>query len=104
MPEPTKPPILRRRPGDPWVRRFIASPRHSGRRSWHRGCNPTFAAQHNNRDERRTRCASKGEAKMKTYGYTYQGALEAAERIDCRVEDLIGGDKRLDFSKQFMPE
>lgn len=41
---------------------------------------------------------------MKTYGYTYQGALEAAERIGWRVEDLIGGDKRLDFSKPFMPE
>ena len=41
---------------------------------------------------------------MKTHGYTYQAALEASERIDWRVEDLIGGDKRLDFSKPFMPE
>jgi hypothetical protein len=41
---------------------------------------------------------------MKTFGYTYQTALEASERIDWRVEDLIGGDKRLDFSKPFLPE
>jgi hypothetical protein len=37
-------------------------------------------------------------------GYTYQGALAASERITWRVEDLIGGDKRLDFSRPFLPE
>jgi len=36
--------------------------------------------------------------------YSYQGALEASERINWRVEDIIGGEKRLDFSKPFMPE
>ena len=36
--------------------------------------------------------------------YSYQTALETAERINWRVEDLIGGDKRLDFQKPFMPE
>ena len=36
--------------------------------------------------------------------YSYQGALEASERIGWRVEEIIGGDKRLDFSKPFMPE
>ena len=36
--------------------------------------------------------------------YSYQGALEASERIAWRVEDIIGGNKRLDFSKPFMPE
>jgi hypothetical protein len=36
--------------------------------------------------------------------YSYQGALEASERINWRVEDIIGGDKRLDFTKPFMPE
>src|SRR5262245_64687131 len=45
-----------------------------------------------------------GGATMKTHGYSYQSALEASERIDWRVEDLIGGDKTLDFSKPFMPE
>ena len=41
---------------------------------------------------------------MKTFGYSYQTVLEASERIDWRVEDLIGGDKPLDFSKPFLPE
>jgi hypothetical protein len=36
--------------------------------------------------------------------YSYQGALEASERIGWRVEDIIGGEKRLDFTKPFMPE
>ena len=36
--------------------------------------------------------------------YTYQGALATAEGIRWRVEDLIGGDKRLDFTKPFLPE
>ena len=36
--------------------------------------------------------------------YSYRGALEASERIGWRVEDIIGEDKRLDFSKPFMPE
>jgi hypothetical protein len=33
----------------------------------------------------RTPFAPKGGATMKTHGYTYQSALEAAERIDWRV-------------------
>ena len=36
--------------------------------------------------------------------YSYQGALEASERIGWRVDDIIGGEKQLNFSKQFMPE
>ena len=36
--------------------------------------------------------------------YTYQGALMASEGVHWRVEDIIGGDKRLDFTKPFMPE
>jgi hypothetical protein len=36
--------------------------------------------------------------------YTYQGALAAAEGIRWRVEDLVGGEKRLDFEKPFLPE
>ena len=36
--------------------------------------------------------------------YTYQGALETSERVNWRIEDIIGGEKRLDFSKPFMPE
>ncbi len=36
--------------------------------------------------------------------YTYQAALGASEKIHWRVEDLINEDKRLDFTKPFMPE
>src|SRR5262245_44614048 len=38
------------------------------------------------------------------HNYTYRGALETSERINWRIEDIIGGDKRLDFTKPFMPE
>jgi hypothetical protein len=41
---------------------------------------------------------------MKSHGYTYEAILAASERIHWRVEDLIGGDKKLDFSKPMMPE
>ena len=36
--------------------------------------------------------------------YTYQAALSASEVIHWRIEDIIGGEKRLDFNKPFMPE
>lgn len=36
--------------------------------------------------------------------YSYQAALAASESIHWRVEDIIGGDKRLDFTRAFMPE
>ena len=36
--------------------------------------------------------------------YSYDSALAASERIHWRVEDIIGGDKRLDFTKPFLPE
>ena len=36
--------------------------------------------------------------------YSYQSALAASERIGWKVEDLIGGEKKLDFTKRFMPE
>jgi hypothetical protein len=39
-----------------------------------------------------------------TSKYTYQGVLEASQRVNWRIEDIIGGDKRLDFTKPFMPE
>jgi hypothetical protein len=38
------------------------------------------------------------------HGYTYQSTLAAGQSTPWRVEDIIGGDKRLDFSKPFMPE
>ena len=36
--------------------------------------------------------------------YSYQATVETSERIGWRVEDIIGGEKRLDFTKPFMPE
>jgi hypothetical protein len=38
------------------------------------------------------------------HAYTYAGALAASERINWRVDDIIGGDKRLDFTRPFLPE
>src|SRR5215471_19570768 len=38
------------------------------------------------------------------HAYSYQSALETAQTICWRIEDIIGGEKRLDFSKPFMPE
>ncbi len=36
--------------------------------------------------------------------YSYADALAASQKVNWRVEDLIGGGKRLDFAKPFMPE
>ncbi|HSF59691.1 MAG TPA: hypothetical protein VLD83_16575 [Candidatus Binatia bacterium] len=38
------------------------------------------------------------------HNYSYQSALAASERINWKVDDIIGGDKKLDFTKPFMPE
>ena len=38
------------------------------------------------------------------HGYTYQSTMTSAPSIPWRIEDIIGGEKRLDFSKRFMPE
>ena len=42
--------------------------------------------------------------KAKDHGYSYQATLAASQKVNWRIEDIIGGDKRLDFSKPFMPE
>jgi hypothetical protein len=34
----------------------------------------------------------------------YRETLETARKVNWRVEDIIGGDKKLDFSKPFMPD
>jgi hypothetical protein len=38
------------------------------------------------------------------HGFTYAATLAASQRINWQVEDIIGGDKSLDFDKPFMPE
>ena len=40
----------------------------------------------------------------KNQGYSYEASLVASQKVNWRIEDIIGGDKRLDFSKPFMPE
>ncbi|HXQ32946.1 MAG TPA: diiron oxygenase [Anaerolineales bacterium] len=41
---------------------------------------------------------------MITTTYNYQEALAASVKANWRVEDIIGGEKRLDFTKPFMPD
>src|SRR5262245_24876825 len=36
--------------------------------------------------------------------YSFRAALATSQKVNWRIEDIIGGDKRLDFSKPFMPE
>jgi hypothetical protein len=43
-------------------------------------------------------------APTKDHGYSYQATLAASQKVNWRIEDVIGGDKRLDFTKPFMPE
>ena len=34
----------------------------------------------------------------------YEQSLQRASKVNWKIEDIIGGDKRLDFSKRFLPE
>jgi hypothetical protein len=36
--------------------------------------------------------------------YDYRETLLASERVNWNIDDIIGGDKKLDFSRRFMPE
>jgi hypothetical protein len=38
------------------------------------------------------------------YNCTFKDCLERSERVTWRIEDVIGGEKRLDFTRPFMPE
>jgi len=38
------------------------------------------------------------------HNYTYRGALENSQRINWCIKDIIGGDKKIDFSKPLLPE
>jgi hypothetical protein len=39
-----------------------------------------------------------------THNYSYEAALAASERMRWGIEDVIGGNKKLDFTKSFLPE
>jgi hypothetical protein len=41
---------------------------------------------------------------MLTHNYSYEATLTDSLKVNWQVNDLIGGDKRLDFSKPFLPE
>jgi hypothetical protein len=41
---------------------------------------------------------------MSTHNYTYEATLADALKVSWRVEDLIGGDKKLDFARSFLPD
>jgi hypothetical protein len=43
-------------------------------------------------------------APMKNRKYTYQETLAAAQKVNWRIEDIIGGDKKLNYTMTFMPE
>lgn len=36
--------------------------------------------------------------------YDYRATIAASQKVNWQVEDIIGGDKKLDFAKRFMPE
>jgi hypothetical protein len=36
--------------------------------------------------------------------YDYRDTLLASEKVNWNIDDIIGGDRKLDFSKRFMPE
>ena len=36
--------------------------------------------------------------------YSYEGVLATSQRVNWKIDDVIGDDKRLDFGKPFMPE
>lgn len=38
------------------------------------------------------------------HSYSYQSTLVASDTIHWRIEDIIGGEKRLDFARPFMPD
>ena len=36
--------------------------------------------------------------------HSFEAILETSRRVNWRIEDIIGGDKKLDFAKPFLPE
>jgi len=36
--------------------------------------------------------------------YTFEATLRSAQKIDWKIEDVIGGERRLDFDRPFLPE
>jgi hypothetical protein len=47
---------------------------------------------------------AKKEISMLQHGYDYAPILATSQRVNWRIEDILGGEKKLDFTKPFMPE
>jgi len=45
-----------------------------------------------------------GDLRRAKGAYSYRDTIVASQKVNWRIEDIIGGDKKLDFSKPFMPE
>ncbi len=45
-----------------------------------------------------------GDLKNTREGYDYRDTIVASQKVNWRIEDIIGGEKKLDFSRPFMPE
>ena len=45
-----------------------------------------------------------GSTSMPVHQYDYRDTIVASQKVNWRIEDIIGGEKKLDFSKRFMPE
>lgn len=41
---------------------------------------------------------------MQGHNYVYEDILEAGRKVNWEIEDIIGGNKKLDFRRRFMPE
>lgn len=44
------------------------------------------------------------ESNARRVEYDYYDTIVASQKVNWRIEDIIGGEKKLDFSKPFMPE
>ena len=49
-------------------------------------------------------CRQKGCMTNTAHGFTWETTLAAAERATWRLEDVVGGERRLDFARRFLPE
>jgi len=45
-----------------------------------------------------------GSSSNAVHQYDYHDTIVASHKVNWRIEDIIGGEKKLDFSKRFMPE
>ena len=45
-----------------------------------------------------------GSSSIPVHKYDYRETIVTSQKVNWRIEDIIGGEKKLDFSKRFMPE